>query len=113
VNTTDESIRSPGQVLDNEDHEALIMHILPDIMNEDLVSVAKAAGMQAALDIMLALGGSTIYVPCIEDLQRRMRDERIRREYARGAKVRVISRKYGLTERTVYKVLRKRPAKGP
>lgn len=83
----------------------LLWEILPESMNDDLLSVARVAGMQAALDIMLALGGSTIYVPRLEDLNRRLRDAGIVREYTGGARVKDLSRRYGLTERTIYKVI--------
>jgi Mor family transcriptional regulator len=110
MSTTDTSIYGAEQCF--TETEELLWEILPEVMNDDLLSVARAAGMRAALDIMLALGGSTIYVPCVEDLQRRLRDESIVREYASGVRVKVLCRRYGLTERTIYKVLRKQSEQG-
>ena len=75
-------------------------------LNYDMRAVASAVGLRAALDIMLALGGSTLYVPRPEELLRRLRDQRIRGEYAAGSRVKALCHKYGLTERTVYKVLK-------
>jgi len=108
MSTTDTSFDQPESCMDSPEMDSFIHEVLPDLMNEDLLNVARAAGIKAALDIMLTLGGSTIYVPCVEDLQRRLRDERIRREYDCGVRVKDIGRRYGLTERTIYKVLRKR-----
>ena len=108
MSTTDTSSRQPESGIDSMEMEAFIREMLPEVMNEDLMSVARAAGMQAALDIMLTLGGSTIYIPCVEDLQRRLRDESIRREYSGGSRVKELCRRYGLTQRTIYKVIRKR-----
>ena len=85
--------------------EGLLGEMLPEVLNRDMISVARAAGVRAVLDIMLALGGSTLYVPSIEDLQRRLRDEGIAREYEAGARVKDLCRRYGLTERTIYKVI--------
>jgi len=113
MHTTDEGMDLPGQGMDSRNLDELVRDMLPESMNDDLMSVARAAGMQAAFDIMLALGGSTIYVPSVEDFQRRLRDAQIRGEYADGSKVRDISRRYGLTERTVYKVLRRQPSGNP
>ena len=75
-------------------------------LNNDMRAVAKAVGFGTALDIMLALGGSTLYVPRPEELLRWLRDQRIRREYAGGDRVKAICRRYRLSERTVYKVLK-------
>jgi len=113
MRTTNKGIELPVQGMETRDMDELVRDILPEAMNDDLMSVARAAGMQAALDIMLALGGSTIYVPSAEDFQRRLRDAQIRGEYEGGARVREISRRYGLTERTVYKVLRRQPDRNP
>lgn len=83
--------------------------LLLEAMNEDLMAVAKAAGLRAAFDIMSALGGSTIYVPGLDEVMRGIRDERIRLEYSKGDRVKAICRRYRLSERTVYKVLRRKP----
>jgi Mor family transcriptional regulator len=106
ISTTYTSVNRAGQC--SPENEDLLREVLPEVMNDDLLSVAKAAGMGAALDIMLALGGSTIYVPCVEDLQRRLRDLRIFREYEGGARVKDLCGRFGLTERTIYKILKKR-----
>jgi len=112
MSTTYMSGRDAGPGRDSKEEEDLVWEILPMAMNNDLMSIAKAAGMQAAFDIMLSLGGSTIYVPCVEDIQRRLRDARIQREYTGGARVKDLSRRYGLTVRTIYKVIKSQAKEG-
>lgn len=107
MSTTGTSEGGDGTGLLSKDEEELIWAILPEAMNDDLLLVARAAGIHAALDIMLTLGGSTIYVPRVEELQRRLRDARINVEYSGGARVKDLSRRYNLTERTIYKVINK------
>ena len=75
-------------------------------LNYDMRAVSNAVGLRAALDIMLALGGSTLYVPRPEELLRWLRDQRICSEYDAGGRVKDICYRYRLSERTVYKVLK-------
>lgn len=70
----------------------------------DLGRIAEIAGLQAALSIAREFRGTTIYVP---DILRRPRDDSIRQEYDKGAPVRRIALKYGLTERCVRKILKR------
>lgn len=75
-------------------------------MNDDVKTIAGIVGVRAAIEIMQALGGGTIYVPGPEEVRRSLRDERIRREYASGARVRDLCRRYRISDRTVYRVLK-------
>lgn len=83
-------------------------------LHGDLRRIAEVAGVEAAVRISLALGGNVVYVPALGDLQRLVRDERIRKEYRGGKTVRALSRRFGLTERSIWRVLNKPgPKLGP
>ena len=91
--------------ISGDDREFLL-----NVMGPDMRALARAAGIEAALSIMCVLGGNGIYIPVMEDLQRALRDEKIRNDYAVGRSVRDISRLYGLSARTVYKILKQEPS---
>ena len=111
--TTDKSIELVEALRELFEQERPEAQLPAGALNYDMRAVASAVGLRVALDIMLALGGSTLYVPRPEELLRWLRDQRIRREYAAGGRVKAICHKYGLTERTVYKVLKGPPDRGP
>jgi Mor family transcriptional regulator len=83
-------------------------------LHGDLRRIAEVAGVEAAVRISLALGGNVVYVPALGDLHRLARDERIRREFRGGKTVRALSRSFGLTERSIWRILNKAgPRLGP
>jgi Mor family transcriptional regulator len=71
----------------------------------DLRRIARVAGLEAALKISKAFRGRYLYVQGLEELERQVRDERIRADYDSGVPVRNISGKFGLTTRAVWKIL--------
>jgi Mor family transcriptional regulator len=86
--------------------ERQLMESLPG----DLRRIAEVAGLEAAVRIARAFRGTYLYVPGLDDLMKQIRDEKIRREYDQGGSVKRLSIKYGITERGIWKVL-KRPEK--
>lgn len=84
---------------------------LREMLSGDLLAVSGAVGTEAALRIMLALGGSTLYIPLPEELVRALRDEKLRRMHALGKPVRELSRMFRLSARMVYNVI-KSPSAG-
>lgn len=84
--------------------------LLMESMSEGLRLIAGAVGIEGALKVAQLLGGETLYIPAMDELQRMLRDERIRRERAGGMSVRSLSLRHGVTTRTVYNVLKKRPS---
>jgi Mor family transcriptional regulator len=75
----------------------------------DLGRIAEVAGLEAALRIARAFRGTYIYVPGLDAYQKQIRDTKIRRDYDGGISVRVIAEKYGIAERTVWRVLKSPP----
>lgn len=75
----------------------------------DLRRIAEVAGIEAAVKIGQAFRGTYIYIPGLDDLMKRARDERIRKEYDEGKLVKMIAVKYGLSERGTWKILKKPP----
>ncbi len=74
----------------------------------ELRRIADVAGLEAAVRISSALGGNVIYVPSLDELQRLARDEKIRRESRKGLTARALSERFGISERSIWRVL-KRP----
>ena len=80
--------------------EALYMYLPGELRH-----IAEVTGMDAAVRLGLVFGGSMLYVPMVEDLQRMVRNERIQRDYHRGVTARMLARRHGLTERSIWRVL--------
>jgi len=75
----------------------------------DLRRIALAAGIDAAVKIARTFRGSTLYVPGLDELERLMRDDTIRREFERGVPARKIALKHGISLRGLRKVLSRPP----
>lgn len=76
----------------------------------DLGLIAEVVGSEAAMKIAYAFKGTTLYIPGIES--RGERDDRIRGEYEKGATIKALAARHGLTERTIRSVLKHcRPAR--
>jgi hypothetical protein len=71
--------------------------------------VAEVVGLEAALRIARAFSGTYLYVPKYERVMRQTRDGFIRLEYDRGRSVKRLAAKYGLTERSVRKIIGRPP----
>lgn len=78
-----------------------IIEMLPG----DLRRIAKVAGLEAAVRIARSFRGTFLYVPGLDDMMRRARDEIIRKEFDGGINIKALARRYGLTERRVRMIL--------
>ena len=77
--------------------EALYMYLPGELRH-----IAEVTGLDAAVRLGLVFGGSMLYVPMVEDLQRMVRNERIQRDFHRGATARTLARRH---ERSIWRVL--------
>ncbi len=80
-----------------------------ELFQGDLRRIAEVAGVEAAVRIARAFRGCFLYVPGLDEVARRARDEMIRRDYDSGASLRALSRRYGLTTRRVRVILKSSP----
>jgi Mor family transcriptional regulator len=71
----------------------------------DLRRIAEVIGLKGAVRIALAFRGSRLYVPALDDLQRRVRDQCIREDSDRGISARKLSIRYGVSVRTIWAIL--------
>lgn len=98
------SIESEHKVADNnKNNESLVdaRHL-----RGEMLDLARLVGVEAALKIGQEFGGVSFYVPSMSCIPRARRNERIRREYAKGRRIRDISKTFGLTERTIFNVIK-------
>ncbi len=84
------------------------MHIEKELKG-DLRKIAEVAGLEAAMKIGSAFRGTSLYINGLDGLKRKVRDEEIRRAYEAGTKVRSLSRRYGLSERQIRRILGEEP----
>ncbi|MEO5329960.1 MAG: hypothetical protein H7829_17150 [Magnetococcus sp. THC-1_WYH] len=68
--------------------------------------LAKAVGLQEAIHLSAMMGGCMITIPRGSANLLAARNNSIISEYSSGAKVKDIARKFGLTERRVYSILK-------
>jgi Mor family transcriptional regulator len=71
----------------------------------DLRQIAAVIGVEPAMRLSRAFGGNFMYISTLDSLNRKERDIRIRQDYDGGISIKVLSRKYSLTERTILRVL--------
>jgi hypothetical protein len=70
----------------------------------DLKRIADLAGLDAAIKIAREFRGTTLYIP---DIVTQFRDEAIKYAYDNGDTVRKLAMKHRITERTVWRILKK------
>lgn len=78
--------------------------INPDELPEPYRDISKMIGLRNTLKLADKYQGTAIYLPKLDALVRRARDERIRAEF-NGGNYRALARKYGLTETWVRQVI--------
>lgn len=84
-----------------------------ELFQGDLRRIAEVAGVEAAVRIARAFRGCFLYVPGLDEVARRARDEMIRRDYDGGAHMKALARRYGLTIRCVRMILNSPPSEIP
>ncbi len=72
---------------------------------EEFQSLAEEVGVEGILRLSEHLGGMSIYVPKIDRLVRKRRDERIRSEF-NGANYRELANKYKRTETWIRQIIK-------
>lgn len=87
-----------------------------DEVTEDMLpapqrKLCDVIGLEATLRLCAMWGGSAPYIPTLEAVRDAVRLEHIRQEFMDGRAIAQISRRYGLTERTVQRMVKDlRPA---
>ncbi|MGI6053950.1 MAG: Mor transcription activator family protein [Clostridium sp.] len=87
-------------------------------LDEEPKKIAELVGMEGFRNLVRTFGGSSIYIPKVESLEKAVRDQRIRDEFD-GSNYRELAMKYGLTETWIRSIvmekvreLRERPMDG-
>jgi Mor family transcriptional regulator len=75
----------------------------------NLRRIAELVGIENALKISDEFGGLELFIPKGDDFRRAVRDADIRAAYDGGIKVRILARRYSLTERQIYNILGVQP----
>lgn len=71
----------------------------------DLRRIAEVAGLEAAVKIGRAFRGTYLYIHGLDQLQRLLRDEEIRRAYEMGVGIKNLSVRHSLSERQIKRIL--------
>ena len=64
-------------------------------LDEEPKKIAELVGMEGFRNLVRTFGGSSIYIPKVESLEKAVRDQRIRDEFD-GSNYRELAMKYGL-----------------
>ena len=78
---------------------------------QNLAALQAVIGTRNARKLCRAFGGSTLYIPKLEGVDRPSRDRQIRQDAAHGATVAQLCATYHLSERQVRRILSVRPPK--
>lgn len=75
----------------------LLDHVEMESLDEDQKKIAELVGMEGFRNLVRTFGGTSIYIPKVESLEKTVRDQRIREEFD-GSNYKELAMKYGLTE---------------
>lgn len=78
---------------------------------QNLAALQAVIGTRNARKLCRAFGGSTLYIPKLEGVDRPSRNRQIRQDAAHGATVTQLCATYHLSERQVRRILSVRPPK--
>lgn len=81
--------------------------LAPEDLPEPYQEISRMIGLESTLKIADKFQGSTLYLPKMDTVLRKMRDERIKAEF-NGTNHRLLARKYGLTEAWIRQILAER-----
>lgn len=79
--------------MSNYDYSLLTIEDFP----EGFRDVVAAIGMEAAYKLCVTAGGSYIYVPKTDSIQKRLRDLSIKSDYKNGMSIDQLCKKYNLS----------------
>ena len=89
--------------------EELLNALTVDDLEEQYRAIARAVGLDGLKRLCNHFGGSSIYIPQIRKLIENRRETAIYREYD-GANIKQLAARYGVSESTVYNIVRDRLA---
>lgn len=96
----------------------LLDYVGMDSLDDDQKKIAELVGMDGFRSLVRTFGGTSIYIPKVESLEKEVRDQRIREEFD-GSNYKELAAKYGLTETWIRSILfdrirefRERPLEG-
>lgn len=75
----------------------LLDYVEMESLDEDQKKIAELVGMEGFRNLIRTFGGTSIYIPKVESLEKTVRDQRIREEFD-GSNYKELAMKYGLTE---------------
>lgn len=75
----------------------------------DLRAIAEDIGLEATLKLARRFRSCWVYVHSLDDIEREIRDDKIRTQYDAGQKIRDIALQHGLGERQIWNILGKLP----
>lgn len=74
-------------------------------LDEEQKELVDIIGLEAYKQLLQYYGGSSIYIPKTDALERRIRNEKICQEYQKTRNTKVLSVKYGLTENQIRNII--------
>ena len=75
----------------------LLDHVEMESLDEDQKKIAELVGMEGFRNLVRTFGGTSIYIPKVESLEKTVRDQRIREEFD-GSNYKELAMRYGRTE---------------
>ena len=75
----------------------LLDYVEMESLDEDQKKIAELVGMEGFRNLVRTFGGTSIYIPKVESLEKTVRDQRIREEFD-GSNYKELAMRYGLTE---------------
>ncbi|BFL06971.1 Mor transcription activator family protein [Thomasclavelia ramosa] len=74
-------------------------------LNDEQKELAELIGLDAFNKLVYYYGGTSIYVPKTDTIERQKRNTRICEDYRKGKSLKYLSTKYGLTENQIRSIL--------
>ena len=78
-----------------------------DDLNEDWRALAEVTGLDTYKEIIRLFGGVPVYIPKLENITRKNRDNIITKDFYNGMTIKALAVKYDRTPSTIYSILRK------
>lgn len=89
-------------------HEEWIDELVPAMLSDELFrEIATEIGMDNFLKLLRLVGGGDFYVPHLKSILRPLRDKKIQEEF-NGGNTKELAQKYGVTQRWVRQIIKRR-----
>lgn len=82
-----------------------IEDITLDDLKEEQLEVVEIIGLESYKKLIQYYAGTTIYIPKLSDIERRLRNEKIRDEYKENGDFKMLALKYSLTENQIRNIV--------